>query len=62
MLPNITATVLGGVSQLETRASVTLLSFGKHSGRYGVARLGAAEVTPYKFSKLSIICCRVGFP
>ena len=50
MLTNMTAMVLGGVSQLETRASVTILSFGKHSRRYSVARLGDAKVTLYKFS------------
>lgn len=47
---NITARVLGGVSQLETRASATLLSFGKHTGTYIVARLRAANGTPIKFS------------
>ena len=50
MLPNITAGVLGGVSQLETRASVTILSFGKHTGTYIVARPGASNGTPIKFS------------
>ena len=61
MLPGMKAVVLGGVSQLETRAGVILHLSGGLSGRCSAALLLAARVTPFKSSMLSLLSCPVGF-
>ena len=61
MLRRMKAMVLGGVSQLETRAGVILHLSGGLSGRYSAVLLQAAGFTPFRSSMPSLISCPVGF-